>query len=89
MVFALANHVSPAAAYEWFGIVFAVVILGGSGQPPRHPRTRASASGSCPGWCPRLVAATEPIALFVAIILALVLRPQGLFTLRSVVGAGR
>src|SRR5678815_4558323 len=32
MVFALANHVMPATAYEWFGTVFAVVILGGLGN---------------------------------------------------------
>ena len=32
MVFALGNIVEPATAYEWFGIVFAVVILGGIGN---------------------------------------------------------
>ena len=89
MVFALTNALSPTAAYEWFGIVFAVVILGGIGQV-----VGTFAAGIAVGvgsavvsaaWSP----ATAPIVLFSAIVLALVLRPQGLFTLRSVVGAGR
>ena len=32
MLFALGNALTPATPYEWFGIVFAVVILGGVGN---------------------------------------------------------
>jgi len=89
MVFALTNALSPTAAYEWFGIVFAVVILGGIGQV-----VGTFAAGVAVGVVSAVVSAawspaTAPIVLFSAIVLALVLRPQGLFTLRSVVGAGR
>ena len=89
MVFALTNALSPTAAYEWFGIVFAVVILGGIGQV-----VGTFAAGIAVGVVSAVVSAawspaTAPIVLFSAIVLALVLRPQGLFTLRSVVGAGR
>ena len=89
MVFALTNALSPTAAYEWFGIVFAVVILGGIGQV-----VGTFAAGVALGVVSAVVSAawspaTAPIVLFSAIVLALVLRPQGLFTLRSVVGAAR
>ena len=89
MVFALTNALSPTVAYEWFGIVFAVVILGGIGQV-----VGTFAAGIAVGVVSAVVSAawspaTAPIVLFSAIVLALVLRPQGLFTLRSVVGAGR
>ena len=89
MVFALGNSLSPTAAYEWFGIVFAVVILGGIGQV-----VGTFVAGIAVGVVSAVVSAawspsTAPIVLFSAIVLALVLRPQGLFALRSVVGAGR
>ena len=82
MVFGLANHVMPATAYEWFGTVFAVVILGGLGN-----LLGTLYAGVSVGVVSGLVSTIwsqgiEPIALFVAIILALVLRPQGLFTRR-------
>jgi branched-chain amino acid transport system permease protein len=89
MVFALTNSLSPTAAYEWFGIVFAVVILGGIGQV-----VGTFVAGIAVGVVSAVVSAawspsTAPIVLFSAIVLALVLRPQGLFALRSAVGAGR
>jgi branched-chain amino acid transport system permease protein len=89
MVFALSNALSPSVAYEWFGIVFAVVILGGIGQVVG---TLVAGIGVgivsavvSAAWSP----ATAPIVLFSAIVLALVLRPQGLFALRSVVRGAR
>ncbi len=82
MVFALTNALSPTAAYEWFGIVFAVVILGGIGQV-----VGTFAAGVAVGVVSAVVSAawspaTAPIVLFSAIVLALVLRPQVLFTIR-------
>jgi branched-chain amino acid transport system permease protein len=82
MAFMLGNFVQPSAAYEWFGIVFAVVILGGLGN-----LLGTLLAGISVGAASGLVAliwsqGVEPIALFVAIIVALVLRPQGVFQRR-------
>jgi branched-chain amino acid transport system permease protein len=82
MVFILGNFVEPATAYEWFGIVFAVVILGGLGN-----LLGTLVAGIAMGAISGLVAlvwsqAVAPIALFLAIILALILRPEGVFTRR-------
>ena len=66
--------------YEWFGIVFAVVILGGIGQRAGHARRRGAGRGAVRrglGAAGREPAA--PLVLFLAIVLALLLRPQGLF----------
>lgn len=83
-VFALSNALTPDTAYEWFGIVFAVVILGGIGEV-----AGTFAAGILVGvlsgvvsvvWSP----ATAPFVLFSAIILALLLRPRGLFAMGAV-----
>jgi branched-chain amino acid transport system permease protein len=83
-VFALSNSLTPETAYEWFGIVFAVVILGGIGEV-----VGTFAAGILVGvlsgvvsvvWSP----ATAPFVLFTAIILALLLRPRGLFAVGAV-----
>ena len=83
-VFALSNALTPETAYEWFGIVFAVVILGGIGEV-----VGTFAAGILVGvisgvvsvlWSP----ATAPFVLFSAIILALLLRPRGLFSTGAV-----
>ena len=84
MIFTLANSLTPATAYEWFGIVFAVVILGGIGN-----LLGTLIAGIGVGVLSSLVSviwspATEPFFLFLAIILALLLRPQGLFARRGV-----
>jgi branched-chain amino acid transport system permease protein len=85
MAVMLGSFVQPTTAYEWFGIVFAVVILGGLGN-----MLGTLLAGVSVGALSGLVAlrwsqGVEPIALFVAIILALVLRPQGVFTRRRTV----
>ena len=79
MLFALANALTPATAYEWFGIVFAVVILGGVGH-----LLGTLLAGVLVGVLSGVVAvvlspAAAPFVLFSAIVLALLLRPQGLF----------
>jgi len=80
MLFSLGNSLIPATAFEWFGTVFAVVILGGIGH-----LTGTLAAGVLVGLLSSVVSvvlspATAPFVLFSAIILALILRPQGLFT---------
>jgi branched-chain amino acid transport system permease protein len=82
MLFSLGNSLTPATAFEWFGTVFAVVILGGIGQ-----LVGTLAAGVLVGLLSSVVSvvlspATAPFVLFSAIVLALLLRPQGLFTLR-------
>jgi branched-chain amino acid transport system permease protein len=81
MLFSLANSLTPATAFEWFGTVFAVVILGGIGH-----LVGTLAAGVLVGLLSSVVSvvlspATAPFVLFSAIILALILRPQGLFTM--------
>ena len=79
MLFALANALTPATAFEWFGTVFAVVILGGIG----HLIGTLFAGllvGALSGVVSLLLSpAAAPFVLFSAIVLALLLRPQGLF----------
>jgi branched-chain amino acid transport system permease protein len=79
MLFALANALTPSTAYEWFGIIFAVVILGGVGQ-----LLGTLLAGVLVGVLSGVVSvvfspAAAPFVLFSAIVLALLLRPQGLF----------
>jgi branched-chain amino acid transport system permease protein len=84
MLFVLGNSLTPATAYEWFGIVFAVVILGGVGQV-LGTLVAGVGVGVLSGvvsvvWSP----STEPFVLFSAIVLALLVRPQGLLARRGV-----
>lgn len=79
-IFMLGNHIAPTVPYSWFGIVFAVVILGGIGNL-LGTLWAGIGIGVLSGvvatvWSP----SAEPLILFLAIALALVLRPQGLFT---------
>jgi branched-subunit amino acid ABC-type transport system permease component len=79
MLFALSSALTPATAFEWFGTVFAVVILGGIGHV-----VGTLAAGLLVGALSGLVSvlaspATEPFVLFSLIIVALLVRPQGLF----------
>jgi branched-chain amino acid transport system permease protein len=79
MVFALGNTIAPSHAYEWFGTVFAVVILGGIGN-----LLGSLFAGLSVGAFSAIVSVVwdpsyEPLVLFLAIIVALVLRPRGLF----------
>jgi branched-chain amino acid transport system permease protein len=79
MLFALSSSLTPATAFEWFGTVFAVVILGGIGHV-----VGTLVAGLLVGALSSVVSvlaspATEPFVLFSLVILALLLRPQGLF----------
>jgi branched-chain amino acid transport system permease protein len=79
MLFSLANSLTPATAFEWFGTVFAVVILGGIGH-----LVGTLAAGVLVGLLSSVVSvvlspAAAPFVLFSTIVLALLLRPQGLF----------
>jgi branched-chain amino acid transport system permease protein len=78
LLWAMSNAITPSTPYEWFGIVFAVVILGGVGNV-----TGTLIAGVLVGmlssvasivWSP----AAAPLAVFSAIVVALLLRPHGL-----------
>jgi branched-chain amino acid transport system permease protein len=78
MLYSLSNALTPSTSFEWFGIVFAVVILGGIGNV-----VGTLLSGVLVGALTAIVSVTwspaaAPLVLFCAIVLALVLRPQGL-----------
>lgn len=81
MLWSLGFTLVPDAPFEWIGIVFAVVILGGIGQV-----LGTLAAGVLVGMLASTAAVLwEPTAsllvVFVAIVLALLLRPDGLFTI--------
>lgn len=84
MLFVLANALTPATAFEWFGTVFAVVILGGIG----HLIGTLAAGlfvGALSGVVSVLLSpAAAPFVLFSAIVLALLLRPRGLFVRKAI-----
>ena len=52
MLFALGNALTPATAFEWFGIVFAVVILGGIGNVVGTLAAGRRWSARCPASSP-------------------------------------
>jgi branched-chain amino acid transport system permease protein len=84
MLYSLGSALTPATAFEWFGTVFAVVILGGVGQ-----LLGTLSAGLFVGLVSGVVSvvlspAATPFVLFSAIVLALLLRPQGLFAVGAV-----
>jgi branched-chain amino acid transport system permease protein len=83
MLFALGNAVIPTAPYEWVGIVFAVVILGGIGDAV-GTFLAGTILGAASGVVTVVISpAAAPLVIFSAVILALVLRPEGVFARRS------
>jgi branched-chain amino acid transport system permease protein len=79
MLYALGSAISPTAPFEWVGIVFAVVILGGIGSA-----TGTLFAGLIVGAVSGIVSvvwspAAAPLVIFSAVIIALLLRPAGLF----------
>jgi branched-chain amino acid transport system permease protein len=78
MLFALSNSLTPSTPFEWFGVVFAIVILGGIGRVV-GTLVAGVLVGALSGmvsvvWSP----AAAPFVLFSAIVLVLLLRPRGL-----------
>jgi branched-chain amino acid transport system permease protein len=74
MLYALANALIPATAFEWFGTVFAVVILGGIGHL-LGTLVAGLLVGALSGVVSLLLSpSAAPLVLFTVIILALLLR---------------
>jgi branched-chain amino acid transport system permease protein len=83
MLWALSYTLVPDAPFEWIGIVFAVVILGGIGQV-----LGTLAAGVLVGVLYGVAAVVwestaSLLVVFLAIVAALLLRPQGLFVRRA------
>jgi len=82
-LFAVGGSLTPSTAFEWFGVVFAVVILGGIGNVIGTLLAGAlvgAASGVVAvAWSP--VAA--PLVVYSLVILALLFRPNGLLPRRG------
>ena len=83
LLFAIGGSLTPTTALEWFGIVFAVVILGGIGNVLGTLLAGALVGGVAGvvsvAWSP--VAA--PLVVFSLIVLALLFRPNGLLPRRG------
>jgi branched-chain amino acid transport system permease protein len=82
-LFAVGGSLTPSTAFEWFGVVFAVVILGGIGNVI-GTLLAGSLVGAASGvvavaWSP--VAA--PLVVYSLVILALLFRPNGLLPRRG------
>ncbi|MGH3877915.1 MAG: branched-chain amino acid ABC transporter permease [Actinophytocola sp.] len=83
MLFALANALTPATAFEWFGTVFAVVILGGIGHLI-GTLVAGLVVGALSGVVSLLLSpAAAPFVLFSVIVVTLLLRPHGLFARKA------
>lgn len=83
MLYALANALIPATAFEWFGTVFAVVILGGIGHLV-GTLVAGLLVGALSGVVSLLLSpAAAPFVLFSVIVLTLLLRPHGLFARKA------
>jgi branched-chain amino acid transport system permease protein len=81
-LFAIDRTLTPTAAFEWIGVVFAVVIVGGVGNI-----LGALVAGSLLMMVAGLVSlyspAATPVVVFSAIVVALLFRPQGIFARRA------
>ena len=88
MLFALGNSLTPDTPFEWVGIVFAIVILGGIGNV-----VGTLYAGMLVGMVSGVVAvvwnpSTSPLVVFSVVVLALLFRPNGLFPQKAA-GKGR
>ncbi len=82
-LFALGGSLTPSTALDWFGVVFAVVILGGIGNVLGTLLAGALVGGIAGvmtvAWSP--VAA--PVVVYSLVVLALLFRPNGLLPRRG------
>ncbi|HWH23639.1 MAG TPA: branched-chain amino acid ABC transporter permease [Candidatus Limnocylindria bacterium] len=83
MLWAVGHSLTPSAAFEWVGLVFAIVIIGGIGNVVgtlvAGALVVAVFSLVSLVWSPSLA----PLVVFSAIVLTLIIRPQGLFARRG------
>jgi branched-chain amino acid transport system permease protein len=74
---------TPSAAFEWFGVVFAVVILGGIGNVLGTLLAGGLVGGIAAvmtiAWSP----VASPLVVYSLVVLALLFRPNGLLPRRG------
>ena len=77
-LFAIGGSLTPTTAFEWFGVVFAVVILGGVGNVLgtllAGVLVGSIAAVVTVAWSP----VTAPLVVYSLVVLALLFRPRGL-----------
>jgi branched-chain amino acid transport system permease protein len=82
MLVAVDRTLTPNEAFEWIGIVFAIVIVGGVGDIVGTLLAGVlvmAMAGLVSLWSP----VATPLVVFSAIVVALLFRPQGLFARRA------
>jgi branched-chain amino acid transport system permease protein len=82
MLVAIDRTLTPNEAFEWIGIVFAIVIVGGVGDivgALLAGMAVMAVAGLVSLWSP----VATPLVVFSAIVVALLFRPQGLFARRG------
>jgi branched-chain amino acid transport system permease protein len=83
MLFSIGSSLTPDTAFEWFGLVFAVVILGGIGNVVGTLLAGMLVGGVAGivtvAWSP----ATAPLVVFSLVVIALLFRPRGLLPRRG------
>ncbi len=88
MLFALGSSLTPSIPFEWVGIVFAIVILGGIGNVVGTLMAGVLVSVVSAVvsvvWTP----AVAPFVVFSVVIAALLFRPRGLFPSAGAAGGG-
>ncbi len=82
-LWAVGNPLTPSGAFEWIGVVFAVVIVGGIGNV-----VGTLVAGALVLMVAALVSliwspSVAPLIVFSAIVVTLLVRPQGLFARRG------
>jgi branched-chain amino acid transport system permease protein len=82
MLVTIDRTLTPNEAFEWIGIVFAIVIVGGVGDivgALLAGMAVMAVAGLVSLWSP----VATPLVVFSAIVVALLFRPQGLFARRG------
>lgn len=83
LLYSLGGSLTPDLPFEWIGLVFAIVILGGIGNVA-GTLYAGLLVGAVSGvvaviWTP----STSPLVVFSLVVLSLLFRPQGLFTQKA------
>lgn len=82
-LFALGGSLTPSTALEWFGVVFAVVILGGVGNVLGTLLAGALVGGIAGVMTIAWSSVAAPVVVYSLVVLALLFRPDGLLPRRG------